>query len=268
MPPTNLRQEHADAINTIASFLAHGEIKSLLQADSVDAIVLCGNSVLPIAEHVFSALEANPDLAKYLVICGGIGHSTQYLYQAVSSHPLYRSISNMVDGLPEAKVLELILEKYYASASMTQTGLKILVEDKSTNCGANAIEAKKVLDKAGLTAPESLIVVQDPTMSLRTLAAFQKEYDGIDVSLKACPTFTPKVTVANGELIWDTPGLQPRQLWDMDRFLELVMGEIPRLRDNESGYGPKGKGFIGHVDIPEEVERAHEGLRDVLSTSR
>ena len=31
------------------------------------------------------------------------------------------------------------------------------------------------------------------------------------------------------------------------------MGEIPRLSDNKDGYGPKGTGYIAHVDIPDEV---------------
>ena len=32
------------------------------------------------------------------------------------------------------------------------------------------------------------------------------------------------------------------------------MGEVPRLRDDEHGYGPLGRGFIAHVDVPDEVE--------------
>ncbi|MNI99050.1 hypothetical protein D3C73_1580300 [compost metagenome] len=49
-------------------------------------------------------------------------------------------------------------------------------------------------------------------------------------------------------------------LWDMQRFISLIMGEIPRLKDDENGYGPNGKGFIGHVDIPKEVLEAYEIL--------
>lgn len=30
-------------------------------------------------------------------------------------------------------------------------------------------------------------------------------------------------------------------------------GEIPRLRDDVNGYGPKGKKFIAHVNIPDKV---------------
>ena len=41
------------------------------------------------------------------------------------------------------------------------------------------------------------------------------------------------------------------------------MGEIPRLTDDENGYGPKGKGYIAHVDIPDNVEKAFLILKEV-----
>lgn len=41
------------------------------------------------------------------------------------------------------------------------------------------------------------------------------------------------------------------------------MGEIPRLTDNAEGYGPHGKKFICHVDIPENVQEAFELLKTV-----
>jgi len=34
------------------------------------------------------------------------------------------------------------------------------------------------------------------------------------------------------------------------------MGEVPRLRDDEQGYGPRGRNFIVHVDFPAEIEAA------------
>lgn len=40
------------------------------------------------------------------------------------------------------------------------------------------------------------------------------------------------------------------------------MGEVPRLRDDAEGYGPLGKGFIAHVEVPPEVEAAWQTLRD------
>ncbi len=166
----------------------------------------------------------------------------------------------MIDGLPEARVLEMFLEKYYASAAMTKNGLKILIEDKSTNCGANAIETKKVLKAAGVHNPQSMIIVQDPTMSLRTLASFEKAYEGTAVEMTTCPTFIPHVTLQEDELVWDVPGLKGNNLWEMDRFLDLIMGEIPRLRDDKSGYGPKGSGFISHVNLPDTVNGAYSSL--------
>lgn len=50
------------------------------------------------------------------------------------------------------------------------------------------------------------------------------------------------------------------QYYKMNGFLDLVMGEIPRLRDDENGYGPNGHGFFGHVEIPEPVLAAFDRL--------
>ena len=44
------------------------------------------------------------------------------------------------------------------------------------------------------------------------------------------------------------------------------MGEIPRLTDDADGYGPRGKNFIAHVDIPTEVRAAHAALQPVYGT--
>jgi len=47
----------------------------------------------------------------------------------------------------------------------------------------------------------------------------------------------------------------------------LLLGELPRLRDDINGYGPLGRDFIVHVDIPAEVEAAWQILRnDVILT--
>ena len=49
---------------------------------------------------------------------------------------------------------------------------------------------------------------------------------------------------------------QQQGVWEVDRFISLLLGEILRLRDDANGYGPCGKDFIDHVDIPAEVEAA------------
>lgn len=48
----------------------------------------------------------------------------------------------------------------------------------------------------------------------------------------------------------------------MDRYVSLLMGEIPRLTDNAEGYGPLGKNFIAHVNIPDGVREAFEQLKE------
>jgi hypothetical protein len=162
--------------------------------------------------------------------------------------------------------------------------LRVFVEDVSSNCGANALETRKLLKTNGIHLPRSIIIVQDPTMSKRTAACFSKAYeDDKDGSprIMSWPTVVPQVAkILITEETWNFSKNLASQLrfvnlgteidereasfWSMDRFLELVWGEIPRLRDDAHGYGPKGAGFITAVDIPEDVETAWEGLSIAL----
>ena len=69
--------------------------------------------------------------------------------------------------------------------------------------------------------------------------------------------YAVKVVVDNSTLTYDK---EIWGMWEIDRYISLLMGEIPRLSDDENGYGPKGKGFIAHVDIPSEVRNAFDEL--------
>ena len=55
-------------------------------------------------------------------------------------------------------------------------------------------------------------------------------------------------------------------MWTVDRYVNLLMGEIPRLTDNDAGYGPNGKNYIAHDDIPPKVQAAFERLQAVYGT--
>jgi uncharacterized SAM-binding protein YcdF (DUF218 family) len=149
--------------------------------------------------------------------------------------------------------------------------VQVVIEDQSTNCGANATETRKALEREGVNiAGEQCIIVQDPTMSLRTLKSFEKAYEDVECSpvFSCCPEFVPRVKRGqDGELVLLRDKIRG-QLWDIERYLELILGEVPRLRDDESGYGPRGKGFIGHVDIPDEVEEAWGRLESALGRKR
>jgi hypothetical protein len=51
---------------------------------------------------------------------------------------------------------------------------------------------------------------------------------------------------------------QSEGTWTMERLLALILGEIRRLRDDQDGYGPKGRNFLPHVEIPEPVIESYE----------
>lgn len=259
-------------VNQISRFLACSQITSLDSGPSVDVLVLCVNAILPILERVFIAIASRPDLAKTLVLCGGIGHSTPFLYDAVRKSK-YSDIFPRIIGLPEARVVERIITEYYPRLDelLKSDTLNLVVEDKSTNCGANAIETRRLLELRNLPS-RSFIIVQDPTMSNRTIASFRHTYaDSTPLpDFLGCPIFVPMLSLeqSSDRVTVTAPGVQASDLWELPRFLDLLMGEIPRLRDSESGYGPRGKNFISHVDVPDHVEDAWTRLDQLLHLSR
>lgn len=253
-------------VNRVAEFLSKPDLRDLHSAAPVDCFILCASQVLYGAEIIFEALSKRPDLTKCLLLCGGIGHSTNLLYDSVGQHPRYSAIADEVQGLPEARVLERILDRFFDRAAITSQGCQILIEDQSTNCGQNASFSRRVLEQAGFMTPKTCIINQDPTMMLRTQASLEKVYEDLQSSIRfqSYPVFVPRLQSAHdGDLSFDPPEGRP-SLWSVERFLELVMGEIPRLRDDQEGYGPQGRNFIAHVDIPDEVEIAWSRLRQTL----
>ncbi|CVL04250.1 hypothetical protein FPRO06_01450 [Fusarium proliferatum] len=304
----------ADAANIISEFVAHEQVCALsdlqralfgfsatkkqpnakTSSSSVAVVVLCGSAILSIVDTVVSSvtkLVEAMDEAVVLVITGGIGHSTQLLYDAVARHPKYNRITGQVQGQPEARVFQTIVERFFhlevEENNLITTGkhptqkLTILIEDASTNCALNAVYTRKILDQHGYTSPCSIVVAQDPTMCRRTVAAFEQVYsDKTDDApvFAGWPTFVPKVAVQDSGAQNQASGLtsylrygiadfdknQNDGLWSMERLMSLLVGEIPRMRDNENGYGPRGKGSIVHVDIPQDVEDAWILLGDTL----
>jgi len=81
-----------------------------------------------------------------------------------------------------------------------------------------------------------------------------------DIKIINFASYRAEVVQKEGRLSYIRP---IHGMWDMDRYVQLLMGEIPRLTDDENGYGPKGKDFIAHVEIPEEVKKAFSELKEV-----
>lgn len=96
-------------------------------------------------------------------------------------------------------------------------------------------------------------------MQRRVDATFRKEWAGEPAEFLSYSAVIPRVRAAGNGLEF-TEDCRVWGMWEPERFLTLTMGEIPRLRDDAQGYGPRGKGYLVHVDIPEAVEAAFARL--------
>lgn len=128
------------AANQVGAWLAQDDLATLPALPQVDVVVLAGNAVIPTIDAAcrLAAAQAVP-----LLISGGVGHSTGYLYEAVRQDPRYRTLP--VDGRPEAHVLADIAHDYWHIPHS-----RLVVEDQSTNCGENARFTRTTLESRGL----------------------------------------------------------------------------------------------------------------------
>jgi len=248
--------EIVNDINKIITFLSKRDINELscrelvskFGISQVDMVIILGNSIPYITELGEKVYKNN--LAKDIMIVGGIGHSTKYLIENILKDDNYKNID--VYDKSEADILkQIIVLKENIDPD------KIIIESKSTNCGSNAVEALKILRDKG-RIPKSVILIQDPTMQLRSQASFSKAWDEEKTLIISYSPFVPKVKKIHGGYEYVNDKI--KGLWSKNRFIDLIMGEIPRLRDDKDGYGPNGKGFISHVDIPREVSESYERL--------
>jgi hypothetical protein len=160
------------------------------------------------------------------MLVGGRGHTTDALLAALDLDP--------GDAVSEAEVMAHWLRDRHGIDD-------VLLETRSTNCGENLALAERVADRHGLR-PRSVALVQDPTMQRRMDAVFRSAWS------------------LGGAVAVNQPGPDSRDAWPWRRWVDLVIGEVPRLRDDAGGYGPRGRGFLAHVDVPAEVEAAHRAL--------
>ncbi len=133
------------AANQVGAWLAQDDLATLPALPQVDVVVLAGNAVIPTIDAAcrLAAAQAVP-----LLISGGVGHSTGYLYEAVRQDPRYRTLP--VDGRPEAHILADIAHDYWHIPHS-----RLVVEDQSTNCGENARFTRTTLESRGGNRPSS-----------------------------------------------------------------------------------------------------------------
>ncbi len=90
-----------------------------------------------------------------------------------------------------------------------------------------------------------------------------KKYINDNVTIINYATYCAKVLNQNDELVYEE---DLHGMWPINRYVNLLTGEIPRLSDDANGYGPNGKNYIAHVDIPENVKIAFEELKMVFGS--
>ena len=242
----------AEAANTLTRFLGIRDLpklrRSLLQGkygiDQADVMILFGGTI-PFGCDVAAAAWKR-HLARHMMIVGGIGHTTQSLRDKFRA----RYPQMETTGKPEAEIIADYLSREHGIHD-------ILLETKSTNCGNNVTYALAKLRDSGIAA-KTILIMQESSMQRRMAAGFYKELgDSSDTIIINYAPYLPRLAVVNNSLSFVR---QYWGLWDINHYITLLLGDISRLRDDENGYGPKGKGFIPHVDIPPEVEKAFQLL--------
>jgi hypothetical protein len=213
-----------DHLDTIAAWLALEDP----WPGRVDLMLLFGGSMPPTWKIAVDAVTAGE--VGTLMVVGGRGHTTEALLTTMGLDPT----SSQTQTTPEAEVIAAWLRDVHGIED-------VLLETRSTNCGNNITLAEQVAAQHGLR-PRTVALVQDPTMQRRMDARFRRTW-----------------SLENAMAV-NRPGPDSRHAWPWHRWVSLVMGEVPRLRDDADGYGPRGRDFIAHVDVPQEVELAYQAL--------
>lgn len=243
-------QKAASCINTLGAFCGRRDVPALTSRNlkekygfaRADILVLFGGSILCGGDVLADAMRRG--IAKKTVIVGGAGHTTETL--RAETHRIFPEIRT--EGLPEADIFSAYLKRRY---DLTPDYL----ERRSTNCGNNITALLGLLRENGETF-RSVILCQDAAMQLRMDAGMRKHAPRLTRINFA--TYSAPVFVKGGRLAY---ARAPLGMWTVERYLSLLMGEIPRLSDDAEGYGPKGRDYIAHVEIPQDVRAAFDLLK-------
>lgn len=251
-------QKLAEAWQTISDFCGMRDVDELnaksvrefFDGKSADVLVLFGGSTIHGLSPFVRAMRSGA--ASCSIIVGGYGHTSARLLDEIERQTGIRKKT-------EAEAFETLLEKQY--------GLQAdFLETASTNCGNNITLLLDLLRQHQIPA-RRLIFIQDPSMQRRMDATLHKNSDAKVLNFAACrPVFVNKegrlaLDLAKTPDYSDKTGEDLTGMWDLKSCCSLLAGEMERLPDTAEGYGPKGKGFIAHVDIPESVKEAWDLIR-------
>ena len=252
----------AQAANVLAQWCALRDVSALARdalADEAgipegqaDLFVLFGGGVTGTVETLAAAMDAG--VARRYAIVGGRGHATYWLDRAIE--PLREKDGSLpIPGAAsEAEMLDALLFARY--------GLRAdFLETRSTNCGNNITYLLDMLEGEG-DVPASVILSQDAVMQRRMDVTWKRQVADrppfAGTRVVNWPSYDAERACEEGRLVWRHA---PEGIWLMEKYLQLLMGEVDRLTDDEHGYGPRGCDFVVHVDVPAEVRAAADVLR-------
>lgn len=244
----------AMAVNLLGNFCGPRDLGNLssealltqYNLSRVDVAVLFGGSILAGGE-VFAEVMKNHLADKYVIV-GGAGHTTEALREKMAAS-LGKDVSS--DSCEADLFNEYLQIKHGLSADY--------LEKKSTNCGNNITFLLSLLEREKLPH-DSVLMVQDATMQRRMEAGWRHYVDaGLVINYAA---YKVKVIAGANGLVYED---EPLGMWSMERYTELLMGDTQRLQDSPDGYGPQGRNFIAHVDMPSEVKEAFLYLKKYYS---
>ena len=227
-----MNKEIVDALNCIIEFLAVRDLaqmskdalKKACGASKADVIIALGSDLPVVAETACELYKAG--YGEKLMFCGGIGHSTVNLKKKVA-----KILNVETDQLPESEAeiyACLAKDKYQIESS------SIFMDKTSTNTSENIKNAIQIFNDHTIKH-ETMILIQDPILQKRSYVTALDMFNYRQKIINYAPII-PKLN-SDGTIENDTP-----YLWEGTRLYELALGEVYRLRDDENGYGPKGKG--------------------------
>lgn len=234
-----LRGEERAAVQTIAEFLAASD-SFVHDPWPPDGWILMGNECLGVARALATTVLPH----QWVIVSGGRGHSTEILFRALRTAGFDGDWKSEADALAD----------YLGHLGVASH--QVWRETASTNSGENLRRSVELARANGL--PMGRVgLAQGPLLMRRALLTAQVELGpGVVTHRLSVPV-----------LVADEGPWQPPELGEA-RFVELVLGEIPRLRNDAGGYGPNGRGFLAACDIPSEVEAAYARLTRVGFGSR
>ena len=219
----------------------------------LDVIALLGNQVIATLKAACELMRRS--LGATLVLSGGAGHSTPLLYDNLR----LSSYGGLVrQGLVRETMAEAEMYTAVAQAAFHIPAGSILIESRSRNSAENARFSLQILKDAN-RRQRTILVLQDPTMQRRSMITWAREAEiaGSDARVLSHAVFVPAVEPGLDGMP-RFPAGQVQGTWTMERFLALILGEVRRLRDDENGYGPRGRSFLPHVEIPEPVIESYK----------